>query len=88
MTRTIAAFRCAFCERTSVGVNREGAHVCSDHRNQPPERPAGRKISVTRSRDKLNRLRERIAQARAANPDDPVPGILGAIVDLLEEMTQ
>lgn len=45
-------------------------------------------LHVHRSRDKIERLRERVRQAQQANPDDPVPGILQGIVDLLEEMTR
>lgn len=68
------------CER--CGFVHEPRAAC------PGREPQPRRVNVTRSRDKVGRLRERIAQARAANPDDPVPGILGGIMDLLEEMTQ
>ena len=37
--------------------------------------------------DKIARLRTRIREAHDANPDDPVPGILAGIVDLLEDET-
>lgn len=36
-------------------------------------------------RDRIARLRERLKQARDANPEDPVPGILAGILDLLED---
>ena len=34
---------------------------------------------------RIDRLRERVKQARDANPNDPLPGILQGILDLLED---
>lgn len=35
--------------------------------------------------DRVRRLRERVKAASAANPDDPLPGILMGVLDLLED---
>lgn len=45
-----------------------------------------REIALARSREaKLKRLRERVKQAADANPQDPLPGILQGMLDLLED---
>ena len=36
-------------------------------------------------RDRIARLRQRVRDAAAANRDDPLPGILAGILDLLED---
>jgi hypothetical protein len=35
--------------------------------------------------DRIARLRERVKQAAAANREDPIPGILQGVLDLLED---
>lgn len=35
--------------------------------------------------ERIARLRERVKQAAAANPDDPMPGIVAGMLDLLED---
>lgn len=50
------------------------------------ETRSAREIALARSRSaKINRLRERVKQAYEANPQDPLPGILQGMLDLLED---
>lgn len=39
-------------------------------------------------RERIRRLRERLAQAKIENPDDPLCGIVAGVLDLLEDDTR
>jgi hypothetical protein len=49
------------------------------------ELPAGVQKAIKRDRA-IRRLRDRAKQAAAANPDDPMPGIVQGVLDLLEDL--
>jgi hypothetical protein len=70
---------CDVCNRLASVATTQGA-FCTEHAAQ---QPLQRYASASKL-DRINRLRERVRQAKEANPEDPIAPIMLGLLDLLE----